>query len=131
MCRIVVRWLDKDDIPGLMPNRKAFDPVSVLEDGQDAGSRVGYPTYMIFDLPGLPKVSADFLTLPQYDPDGPIDPDTGNPTSISKRSSFQMAWVRTPTPIKNEITLAYEANEPYVIENVTEEDLLNWFDKKV
>jgi hypothetical protein len=130
MCRIIVRWLDKEDVPGQMPNRKAFDPVAVLDDGVDPGSRVGFPTYMIFDLPGLPKAAAEFLTLPQYDPTGPIDPDTGEPIKISKRTGFAMAWQRTPTPIQNAITAAYEANEPYVIENVTEDDLLNWFDKK-
>ena len=131
MCRIICRWIDKVDLQGKTPNRKAFDPVAVLEDGQDPGSNVGYPTYMIFDLPGLDREAAEFLLDPLYDPDGPTDPDTGAPTTISKRSAFGMAWTRTPTPIQNEITAAYEADEPYVIENVTEEDLLNWFDKKV
>lgn len=131
MCRIVCRWIDKVDILGQIPNRKAFDPVSVLEDGVDPGTSVGYPTYMIFDLPGLAVSSADFMLAPEYDPIGAIDPDTGKSKMILHRAGFGMAWTRLPTPVKNDITAAYEADEPYVIENVTEEDLLNWFDKKV
>ena len=131
MCRIIVRWIDKTDVGTQMKNRKQFDPVSVLDDGVDPGSRIGYPTYMIFDLPGLAVSAADFLLEPQYDPDGPLDPDTGKGKNILKRAGFAMAWTRLPTPVKNDITAAYEANEPYVVENVTEEDLVNWFDKKV
>jgi hypothetical protein len=131
MCRIIVRWLDKEDIPGLTPNRKQFDPVEVLETGQDPGSRIGYPDYAIFDLPDCSVQGALFLLEPQYDPAGPTDPDTGKPTKIQKRSGFAMAWTRLSTPIKNDIIAAYEADLPYVAPGVTDEDLLNWFDQKV
>lgn len=131
MCRIVCRWIDKADVGTQMKNRKQFDPVAVLEDGTDPGAMIGYPTYMIFDLPGLAVSAADFILAPEYDPDGPLDPDTGKGKNILHRAGFAMAWTRTPTPIKNAITAAYEADEPYVLANVTEEDFLNWFDKKV
>jgi len=131
MCRIIVRWLDKEDVPGQLVNRKQFDPVSVLEDGVDPGSQVGYPTYMIFDLPGLPVSAADFILAPEYDPDGPLDPDTGKGKNILHRAGFAMAWQTLSTPIQNAITAAYEANEPYVIPNVTPEDFAAWFEKKV
>lgn len=131
MCRVIVRWIDKADSPKGVKNRKQFDPVAVLLDGQDPGSKIGYPDYMIFDLAGLAPEAAQFLLAPEYDPDGPIDPDTGRGTNIKNRAGFAMAWQRLSTPIQNEITAAYEANEPYVIEGVTEQDLINWFDKKV
>lgn len=130
MCRIVVRWIDKEDVPGGAPNRKAFDPVAVLENGQDPGSRIGYPTYMIFDLPDCTVQGSEFLLLPQYDPTGPTDLDTGKPTKLKDRAGFAMAWHRLPTPTQDAITAAYEADEPYVVPGVTDEDLLNWFDKK-
>lgn len=130
MCRIVIRWIDKADVPGKSPNTKQFDPLAVLPDGTDPGSRIGYPDYMIFDLPGLPVEAADFILAPEWDVGGPVDED-GQPTKILHRTGFAMAWNRLSTPIQNQIIAAYEANQPFVIENVTEQDFLDWFDKKV
>jgi len=131
MCRVVVRWIDKEDVPGGTPNRKQFDPVAILETGQDPGSRIGYPTYMIFDLPDCTVNGAMFLLDPKYDPAGPTDPDTGKLTKIEKRSGFAMAWHRLNTPTQNAVTAAYEADEPYVVPGVDDAQLLSWFDKKV
>ena len=130
MCRIICRWIDKVDIPGKTPNRKQFDPVAVLEDGQDPGSRIGYPDYIVFDLPDATVAGALFLLEAQYDPTGPIDPDTGKRIKILKRSGFAMAWHRLSTPQQDLITEAYEANEPYVAAGITDQDLLNWFEQK-
>ena len=130
MSRVIVRWIDKDDVAGGIPNRKAFDPVAVLEDGQDPGSNVGYPTYMVFDLPDCTVAGSLFLLDPQYDPTGPIDPDTGRPTKLKDRAGFAMAWHRLSTPLQNEITAAYEASEPYLVPGVDDAQLLDWFEKK-
>jgi hypothetical protein len=123
MCRLLVRWIDKEDVVPGRPNTKAWDVIAIQPDGWAWGGREGYPTYVKIDLPGIPVEDAAFLQEKHSE-----DPD--DPSAIwLYRRMWGIVENRITPPILAQITAAYEANEPYVVPNP--DDILNWIRRKL
>jgi hypothetical protein len=119
MCRLLIRWIDKEDTVQGRPNTKAWDVIVVMPDDHEWGQREGYPTYLKVDLPGIPVEDAEFLVEIQEEP---------GTTDFMHRRGWGIMSNRITPPILADITAAYEANEPYVVEDA--DGMLNWIRRK-
>jgi hypothetical protein len=86
------------------------------------GRLEGYPTYLKVDLPGIPVEDAAFLQEMQ------TDPDATEPQHYLHRRAWSIMSNRINPPILADITAAYEANEPYVVEDA--DGMLDWIRRK-
>lgn len=99
---LLVRMVDKTDNPGLIPNRKRFDVVTVQEDGWLWGKKERPPTYLIVKVPGVTVEEALFLMEPDLEDDLIlIDPDTQLPRRhIVTRSAWGLRQTNIPPPLQ-------------------------------
>lgn len=122
MARLLVRMADA-------PAFKRFDVVSVRDDSTPWGNLEGYPTFLRVSLPGVTVDQAKFLTEVQFDPDGLLDKDTGQPMQMMHRRAWKIVESRINPPILAQIEAAWMVSGEYVVPDAN--GMLAWLEKKI